>query len=263
VGHFVLSKKHSINQVTRLLRAAICGLCLLQNPGCSGDAERNDEASQADSGVADAGAIPVVRMEVPSREVESPSWPAADSIPESEAPMAADVEASNLDRTEPDPRLTRTLDPEYSAHRRTEISKLNAAGDDLESVLDALESDPDPAVRVAAADLLAESQRREAIDGLLRALEDPSPEVVVQALQTLSLVGEADIIPWIEPLLDNPNPEISRAAEDTRYFVSPGDDEESDPGHGEGYSWPSGSERDPVPDPRFEFDFGSAGDSEE
>jgi hypothetical protein len=130
-------------------------------------------------------------------------------------------------------------------------------------VLDALESDPDPAVRVAAADLLAESQRREAIDGLLRALEDPSTEVVVQALETLSLVGEADIIPWIEPLLDNPDPAISGPAEETKYFVSEGVDEEPDPNYGADFSWPSESESesDPVPDPRFDFD--SAGDSEE
>jgi hypothetical protein len=95
-------------------------------------------------------------------QIQPPVRRAADAAPEPEAPMAADVEASNLDRTEPDPRLTQTLDPEDSAQRLKEISKLNAAGDDLESVLDALESDPDPAVRVAAADLLAESQRREA-----------------------------------------------------------------------------------------------------
>jgi hypothetical protein len=98
---------------------------------------------------------------------------------------------------------------------------------------------------------------------LLRALEDPSKEVVVQALQTLSLVGEADIIPWIEPLLDNPDPEISGPAEEAKYFVSSGVDDESDPNYGAGSSLPSRSESEPVPDPRFDFDFGSRGDSEE
>jgi hypothetical protein len=258
-----LSNKLLINRATRLLRVAIGGLCLLQNPGCGGDAERNHDVSPANGGASGGGVIPVVRMEAPSREVESLSRHAADSIPEPETATATDVEASNLDRAESDPRLTETLDPEYSAQRLAEISKLKAAGDDLESVLDALENDPDPAVRVAAADLLAESERREAIDGLLRALEDPSPEVVVQALQTLSLVGEADIIPRIEPLLDNPDPEISGAAEDTKYFVSEGDDDESDPGYGEGFSGLPESEPDPVPDPRFDFNFDPAGDSEE
>ncbi len=174
--------------------------------------------------------------------------------------MATDVEASNLDRAEPDPRLTETLDPEYSAQRLAEISKLKAAGDDLESVLDALENDPDPAVRVAAADLLAESERREAIDGLLRALEDPSKEVVVQALQTLSLVGEADIIPWVEPLLDNPDPEISGARRGYDLLRSPKAlTTNLIPVTEQGFSGLSESERDPVPDPRFDFDFGSAG----
>jgi hypothetical protein len=256
VGHFVLSNKLLRSRATRFLRAAIGGICLLQSPGCGGDAERSDDVSQADSGASGGGAIPVVRMEVPSREVELPSRRAADSTPESEDPMATDVEIS-------DPRLTETLDPEYSAQRLAEISKLKAAGDDLESVLDALENDPDPAVRVAAADLLAESERREAVDGLLRALEDPSKAVVVQALQTLSLVGEADIIPRIEPLLDSPDPEISGVAKETKYFVSEGDDDESDPGYGEGFSGLPESEPDPVPDPRFDFNFDPAGDSEE
>ena len=250
----VLARKRLTNQATRLLRTAIGALCLLQNPGCGGDAERNDEVSRDDSGASGGGVIPVVRMEVPSQKVEPPSQRVADSTPEPEAPIATDVEA-------PDPRLTRTLDPEYSAQRLAEISKLKAGGDDLESVLDALESDPDPAVRVAAADLLAESQRREAIDGLLRALDDPSKAVVVQALQTLSLVGESDIIPWIEPLLDNPDPEISGPAERTCYFAGGCGDDESDPNYGEGFA--GLPEANPVPDPRYDYQFGPGSDSEE
>ncbi|MBW2540878.1 MAG: HEAT repeat domain-containing protein [Deltaproteobacteria bacterium] len=243
------------NKATRLLRTAIGALCLLQNLGCGGDAERDDAVSRADSGAPGGAAIPVVRMEAPAREVERPSGRAAPMVTDVETPEPRDIE-----RQEPDPRLTQTLDPEYSAQRLAEISKLNAAGDDLESVLDALESDPDPAVRVAAADLLAESQRREAIYGLLHALDDPSKEVVVQALQTLSLVGEADIIPWLEPLLDHPDPDISRKAEDTIYFASPGVDE-SDPDYGKDFSWPNESDREP--DPRFDYNFGFGGDPEE
>jgi len=71
--------------------------------------------------------------------------------------------------------------------------------------------------------LLAETERSEAIDGLLQALGDPSPEVVVQALETLALVGTRDIIPAIEPLLDSADEEIREAAEDTKYFVDDSD----------------------------------------
>ncbi len=248
------------NRAARLLQIAIGALCLLQHPGCGGDAERKADVSSADSGVSGDGAISVTRIEVPSREVQPPSRVVVDSTPAAEAPAEAVLEAPNLGGVEPDPRLTQTLDPEASARRLEEISKLNAAGDDLESVLDALESDPDPAVRVAAADLLAESERREAIDGLLRALDDPSREVVVQALQTLSLVGDSDIIPRIEPLLDHPDPEISGPAVDTIYFVSDGDDE-SDPDYGKDFGGLPESDRDPAAG--FTFEFGAGDDREE
>jgi hypothetical protein len=78
VGHFVLSEKLLKNRAMQLLRAAIGGLCLLQSPGCGGDAERSDDVSQADSGASGGGAIPVVRLEVPSREVKLPARRAAD-----------------------------------------------------------------------------------------------------------------------------------------------------------------------------------------
>jgi len=110
---------------------------------------------------------------------------------------------------------------------RLEAPRQNA---DLGTLLGVLASDPDPAVRVAAADLLAESKRGEAIDGLLLALGDPSREVVLQALETLALVGEREVVPSIEPLLDNSDPEIRKAAEETLYFVDDSDPDEFSPG---------------------------------
>ena len=75
------------------------------------------DVSQADSGVAGAGAIPVVRMEVLSREGEPPREALSMRPGTRRASVDADLEASKMDRAEPDPRLTRTLDPEESARR--------------------------------------------------------------------------------------------------------------------------------------------------
>jgi hypothetical protein len=170
------------------------------------------------------------------------------AMPSEEDDSSEDSGASLDDRRrdESDPRLRRYEDPSASAERVNQVAKLDASGDDLAALLDALATDPDPAVRVAAADLLAESERSEAIDGLLGALTDPSPEVVIQALQTLAVVGDADIIPWIEPLLENPNPDIRGPAEETIYFVeSPEVDETGVVGSGAPPQFGNGSDSAP------------------
>jgi hypothetical protein len=242
--------------VIRLLCAAVVALALLQNSGCSDGAERRDGAlrpngdslpdaanpvradtTRGDDPIPGDGRIPVVRVDRPSREVESSSRAAADSNPDIGAsiPFAAEApDAREALRTGEDPRLATTLDPEASAERVNQIKSLDAASDDLGTLLGVLASDPDPAVRVAAADLLAESERGEGIDGLLLALGDPSREVVLQALETLALVGERDIVPSIEPLLDHSDAEIREAAEETLYFVDDSDPDEFSPGSGAG-----------------------------
>jgi hypothetical protein len=226
-----------MSDVMRPLRAAVVALALLQNPGCGDDAERRGGALPPESGVSPGAAnrartdaapredarpvdrrIPVVAKDAPSREAEPPSRAVADSTPDRK---------TSIPSRDEDPRLVTTLDPEASAERVYETQSLDADGDDLDTLLNTLASDPDPAVRVAAADLLAETERSEAIDGLLQALEDPSPEVGVQALETLALVGTQEILPAIEPLLDSADEEIREAAEDTKYFVDDSDLDES------------------------------------
>jgi len=238
--------------IIRLLCAAVVALALLQNPGCSDGDDRRDDALRPDGGSlpdaanpvrADAtrgdelnsgdGRIPVVRPDAPSREAASSLRAAADSNPDTGASIPSAAEASDARealRTGEDPRLATILDPEASADRVHRIESLDAAGDDLGTLLGVLASDPDPAVRVAAADLLADSERGEAIDGLLLALGDPSREVVLQALKTLALVGERDIAPSIEPLLDHADAEIRETAEETLYFVDDSDPDEFSPG---------------------------------
>jgi len=242
-----------VSDVTRLLCAAVLGLVLLPNPGCNEDSGRRADTSLPNGNLspdaanpvrADAargngvipgdgaapidGTAPMVGLDAPSRRAESSSQAAADANRELGAsiPSAAETPyAREALQAGKDPRLVRALDPEASGERVQQIESLNASGDDLGTLLATLAGDPDPAVRVAAADMLAESDRGEAIDGLLLALGDPSREVVLQSLETLSLVGERETVPSIKPLLDHDDVEIREAAADTLYFV---DDSELD-----------------------------------
>jgi hypothetical protein len=244
----------------RLLCAALVALALLQSSGCSDGAERRDgelrpnggslpdaanpvraDATRGDDRIPGDRRIPVLRSD-PSREAASSSRAAADSNLDIGDPAPSAAEASDAReafRDGEDPRLATTLDPEASAERVDLVENLDAKGDDLGTLLTTLASDPDPAVRVAAADLLIDSERAEAIDGLLLALGDPSREVVLQALETLAMVGEREIVPSIEPLLDHSDPEIREAAEETLYFVDdsdpdePGSDSGTDPNPGD------------------------------
>jgi hypothetical protein len=254
-GESTRGEKFEVCNIVRLLCTAVVALALLQNSGCSDGAERRDGALHPNgdsppdaSNLVRAGAtrrdqpmpgdveIPVVRAERPSRKADSSLRAAADSNLDmgTSIPSAADApDAREAPRFGEDPRLEATLDPEASAERVYQIESLDAEGDDLGTLLDVLASDPDPAVRVAAADLLAESNRgEEAIDGLLLALGDPSREVVLQALETLALVGEKEIVPSVEPLLDHSDAEIRKAAEDTLYFVDDSDPDELGSGSG-------------------------------
>jgi hypothetical protein len=254
----------------RLLCAAFVALALLQNSGCSDGAERRDselrpndgslpdaanpvraDTTRGDDRIPGDGRIPVVRSDRPSREAASSSRAAADSnldIGDS-APSAAEAaEAREALRGGVDPRLATTLDPEASAERVDQIENLDAKGDDLGTLLTTLASDPDPAVRVAAADLLVDSERGEAIDGLLLALGDPNREVVLQALATLALVGEREIVPSIEPLLDHWDIEVREAAEETLYFVDDSDPDEP------GFDADSGTDPNPGDSPGSVWD---------
>jgi HEAT repeat protein len=75
--------------------------------------------------------------------------------------------------------------------------------------------DPDPAVRVAAAETLGQAlDDPNALAPLLRALTDPEPIVVITALDGISFVGDHTVIPEIQFLLEHPNPEVVNATVD-------------------------------------------------
>lgn len=82
----------------------------------------------------------------------------------------------------------------------------------LPQVISALNTDPDPRVRVAAADWLGDNASYGAVNALIGALEDPSAEVTLKVLEALEDAGDESVIVYLQPLLDSPDPEVREAA---------------------------------------------------
>lgn len=85
----------------------------------------------------------------------------------------------------------------------------------IDALAGVVTNDPEPAVRVAAAENLGYSAGDpEAIGALLRALQDPEPEVVITALDAIGFVGDHTIIPELGFLLEHPDPKVREATAD-------------------------------------------------
>jgi hypothetical protein len=82
----------------------------------------------------------------------------------------------------------------------------------LRRVAQVLADDPDPRVRMAAAQRLGESDSRDSVASLVAALSDPDREVVLEAIEALEDIDDASVIPDLEALLRDPDPGIREAA---------------------------------------------------
>jgi HEAT repeat protein len=82
-----------------------------------------------------------------------------------------------------------------------------ASTDGFQAATERLESDESPEVRVAAAEVLLDSDVG-AVRPLLQALGDPDSRVVVAALEALEFVGDASTVPHLQPLLKHRDVEV-------------------------------------------------------
>lgn len=104
------------------------------------------------------------------------------------------------------------LESGYAADRAAAVAQLEPVGTGLFSLLEVLKSDPEPLVRVAAADRLVESDAYSAALGLTLALDDEDPRVVLVAIDSLEERGDPSLIESLVPLEDHRDAEVRRSA---------------------------------------------------
>ncbi len=104
--------------------------------------------------------------------------------------------------------------------RASAVADIEPEGEGLELLVDLLAGDPDPGVRTAAAEQLADGEGYAAVRALVDALADPDREVVLEAIESLELAGDASVVPDLEPLLEHPDAEIRGAAEEALDFLA-------------------------------------------
>jgi hypothetical protein len=103
---------------------------------------------------------------------------------------------------DPDPALRADAVREIDTEQRDNRARVSALG----------KSDPDPTVRVAAAERLAGDGTFASVSGLLGMLEDSNPAVLVATIEALDFAGDESLSPHLEPLSRHPDPAVREAA---------------------------------------------------
>jgi hypothetical protein len=113
---------------------------------------------------------------------------------------------ARLDDADPDERIEalREIDPD---------------GEGLTLITDRLARDPDPLVRLVAAEKLDFAETLSAVDALVLALNDPDPRVVLAAIDALEFSDDVSVVEDIRPVLTHPDEEVREAAADAIDFI--------------------------------------------
>jgi hypothetical protein len=125
--------------------------------------------------------------------------------------------------------LTR-LDDADAEERMEALGAIDPDGEGLPLIADRLARDPDPRVRVVAAERLEFADSLAAVDALLLGLNDPDKRVVLAAIDALEFTDDATVVEDLAPLLQHPDAEIREAAEEAIDFI---DDEGGEKGEEE------------------------------
>lgn len=139
---------------------------------------------------------------------ESHSAPGPAAPPESPEPAQPD-EKQALEQLA-------SSDPAERAEAVEATDVTSPAG--FEAVVERLANDPDPTVREAAAESLADGDVG-GVRPLLDALSDSDSRVVLAALESLELLADASVIPQLAPALQHPDAAVRERAAEVAEFL--------------------------------------------
>ena len=111
------------------------------------------------------------------------------------------------------------IDSSDAEERRWAAANLGLDPDGIESLVEVIESDPDPEVRAAAAERLGDIDSHASVQQLLGALHDPDSLVIRAAIDALSFSDDESIATEMEFLLDYPDPDVQKDAEEAIWFL--------------------------------------------
>ena len=117
--------------------------------------------------------------------------------------------------------LVARLDDSDPDERIEALEKIDPEGEGLPLIVDRLARDPDPKVRVVAAEKLEFSDTLAGVDALVAALGDPNREVVLAAIEALELTDDYTVTRDLALLLEHPDGEIREAAREAIDFIEP------------------------------------------
>jgi hypothetical protein len=115
--------------------------------------------------------------------------------------------------------LAERLDTPDAGIRARVVAEIDPDGPGIATLVEVLSDDPDPLVRVAAAEQLGDTDTFLAIRALLDALADPDPQVVVSALDALEFAGDETVIPLLQPLLEHRDAAVRTATAEAIEFL--------------------------------------------
>lgn len=142
-----------------------------------------------------------------------------------EAQLREQAELSDQEREQQRAQATAELEHGLASPdartRASAVAQLDEAR--FADLVDRLQNDRSPEVRVAAAEALSNvNATRAGTSALLEALGDPDPQVVIAALDSLQWVDDPSVLPEVREVLDHPNADVREAASETVSWLEPG-----------------------------------------
>lgn len=130
-------------------------------------------------------------------------------------PAPSPLEEERIDWKE----IALRLDDADAEERIETLQQIDPEGDGVALIADRLARDPDPRVRLVAAQRFEFAETLAAVDALLEALHDPDKAVVLAAIDALEFSDDTTIAEDLTRMRPHPDPQIDEALEEAIDFL--------------------------------------------